>query len=70
MRDLFILLWGAILASSWWGFGVASYNGLYLANWYFPFQILFVMLLLGSVLTVVFIIETVIVATYNSWESG
>jgi len=68
MRDLFIMFWGAILASSWWAFGIALYNGSGIGDWYFAVKTLLVMLVVGSFLTLVFTIETIGKAIVRSWD--
>ncbi len=68
MRRVILFLWGALIASGWWLFGILKYlshlNGNY-PGWFFP---IFVILFFASLISAVVIVRDICCAIEKCWN--
>jgi len=68
MKNVIILLWGAIIASSWWAFGIQFYhNGL--PDDSVGLGIAFGFLIVMSLVTAIYILAKVIGCIHRCWDN-
>ncbi len=68
MKNVFLILWGAFIASGWWGFGLFRYHEVeadLIPAW---FLFLFIPVIIASLVALVFIILEFIVACHKNWN--
>jgi hypothetical protein len=70
MKHIVVFLWGMIVASGWWGYGLYRYfdtGGLPIdiPNW---FAFLFLIVLLGSIPTVLYFLVFIIHVGMKCWN--
>jgi len=67
MKKVIMFLWGAIIASGWWGYGIFRYNNMLgdLPVW---FQSFILVIFLGSAVTAVYIIGAFVHMFGKCWN--
>jgi len=70
MKNIVIFLWGMIVASGWWGYGLYRYFDTGGPPIDFPiwFTLLFLVICLGSTITVLYLIVFLVHMIEKCWE--
>jgi hypothetical protein len=67
MKNVCFIFLGIILTSGWWGFGLYKYHGI--EELPFWFCILFAPIVLGSIVTLAFVVLEVVLAIIVNWDN-
>ena len=69
MKHVLLIFWTMLMTSAWWGFGLFKYYGVdgveELPLW---FAVPFTFIVLGSIITLLFIVTQVVLSVQKSWE--
>jgi len=66
MKNVCLILWIMVMTSTWWGFGILCYQGVKECPAWFGLP--FILVILGSILTLIFIGMEVVAACHKSWD--
>ncbi|HUX61388.1 MAG TPA: hypothetical protein VMV32_08755 [Ignavibacteriaceae bacterium] len=68
MKHVLLIFWTMLMTSAWWGFGLFKYYGVLEEELLLWFAIPFIFIVVGSLITLVFVIVEVVLSIRKSWE--